>query len=89
MSSVTTKPRVSDVRKVMSVVWTQRLSFASTAAATRKVIAQRQSKSIENVCAAQAQSRDLNYCGLKTYAKVLTDNCCEFNWRGCVQEEKL
>ena len=40
---------------------TQRLSLPSTAVAIRKAIAQGQSRSIKNVCAAQAQSRDLNY----------------------------
>ena len=52
---------------------TQRLSFPSTAVATRKTITQRQSQSTKNVCAAQAQSKDLNFCGLKTNAKVLTN----------------
>ena len=51
---------------------TQRLSFPRTAVA-RKATAQRQSQSVKNVCAAQAQSRDLNYCGQKTNAQVLTD----------------
>ena len=51
----------------------QRLSFASTAVARSKATAQRQSQSIKNDCTAQAQRRDLNYCGLKTHAKVLTD----------------
>ena len=53
---------------------TPRHSFPTTAVAVRKTIAQRQSQSIKNVCAAQAQSRDLNYCGPKTNAKVLTNN---------------
>ena len=48
---------------------TQRPSFPSTAVAIRKAMAQRHSQSIKNVCAAQAQSRDLNYCGLKTMPK--------------------
>ena len=48
-----------------------RLRFPRTAVAIRKATAKRQSQSTKNVCAAQAQSRDLNYWGLKTDAKVL------------------
>ena len=43
----------------------QRPSFPSTAVATRQAMAQRESQSTKNVCAAQAQSRDLNCCGLE------------------------
>ena len=55
---------------------TQRLSFPSNAVAIRKATAQRQSQSISFVCAAQAQSRYLKFCGLKPDAQVLTDNFC-------------
>ena len=71
------------------VLNTQRLSFPSTTVAIRNTISQRQSQSIKNVCAAQADSRDLNHCGLKTNAEVLTyKHCCGCNWRKRVQEEE-
>ena len=73
----------------MSVVWTHINSpFLNIAVAIRKAIALYQQQNVKSVCAAQAQSRDLNHCGLKTDAEVLTNNCCEFNKRGRVQEEK-
>ena len=50
---------------------TQRLSFPSTAVAIRKVIALHRSQSAKNVCAG-----DLNSCGVKTKAKVLTNKYC-------------
>ena len=48
----------------------------------------RRQHSTKNVCAAQAQSRGLNYCGLKTNAEFLSNNCCDFNLTARVQEEK-
>ena len=51
---------------------TTTLSFPSTAVAVSETVTQRQSQSVKNVSAAQPQSRDLNYCGLETSAKVLT-----------------
>ena len=65
----------------------QRLSFRSTAVAKRMAMAQRQSQSVKHVCAARAQSRDLNNCALNTKARVSTDNCSEFTKRGRVKEE--
>ena len=52
---------------------TRRLSFSSTVVAIREPMAQRLSQSIKNVCAAQAQCRDLNFFGLKTNAKLSTN----------------
>ena len=43
-----------------------------------------QSQSAKNVCTATAQSRDLNYRGLKTNSKLLGES----NPRKFVQEEK-
>ena len=51
---------------------TQQISFLNIAVAIRKATAQYQTQIVKNVCAAQAQSRDLNYCGLKPNAKALT-----------------
>ena len=88
MSSVTTKPRSVRGAQCMSVgLDTQRLSFPSTAVATRKTKTQRQPQSIKNVCAAQAQSKDLNFCGLKTNAKVLT-NIATYPTRGDVYRKR-
>ena len=43
----------------------------------------------ECVCGESTKSRNLNYCGLKTNAEVLTNtHCCECNSRKRVQEEK-
>ena len=51
---------------------TTTLSFPTTAVAIRETTTQRHLQCVQNVCAAQAQSRDLNDCGRKTSAKVLT-----------------
>ena len=61
---------------------TQRLSFPSTAVAIRKATAQRQSQSVKHVCAAQAQSRDLNYFAVtSTRDVVFTSRSGVHLWR--------
>ena len=86
MSFVTTKPRSEWCVHCGIVVWTYNDSFfPSTAVAIRKATAVRQHHSAKNVCTAKAQSRDLNYCGLKTKCSSLDH---EFNQRVRVQEEK-
>ena len=91
VSSVTSKT----TEWVMCAVYecgmdTPRHSFPTTADAVRKTKAQRQSQSIKNVCAAQAQSRDLNYCGPKTNAKVLTNNLLWIQLeKSCAEREVL
>ena len=71
MSFVTTKPRSVQRSAVHGCgMDPTTLSFPSTAVAIRETITQRQAQSFRNVCATQAQSRDLNYCGPKTTSNV-------------------
>ena len=58
---------------------TTTLSFPSTAVAIRETTTSSHSQTRKNVCAEQTQSRDLNYCGLKTSAKIYKTNCCGTN----------
>ena len=53
----------------------KRASFPRTAVATRATRTQRQSQSVKTVDPSQAHSRDLNFCWLKTYAKVWEKFC--------------
>ena len=86
VSAVTTKKPVYELCGMAR----QRLFYPRTAIATRKGTAMHQSQSAKNVCAAKAESRDMNDCGPETDAKCSTTTkySRDCSWRQRVQEEK-